>query len=762
MELAPVPRDPDERFAPDLSEGAEAGLYLSLFELMNEGLIITSDETILEVNSAVCRLMERNYCELAGQPLASLFPSERAFLSARAALFIQGEMRGSLRIKLPGGRERDLAYVAAARIRPGVHALILSPDPVTGGIPAKARAADTVWPRLAAALDQPALVLDARDRIMAANAPARQRFGVTESALTGQPLATVCSLADGARDTGPVTVTPADGSPRLHGRLIVGPEPGWRILLLSGAAPMTPVDARPGRVFRHHPQPMLVVRGDDLRIVAANEAAARAHGQPRQALVDRPLSELREAGASSAPLDPGVWHWRDAARGFRAQTLVEPLDGAHNEWLLIYDSPQQPWPASNARSTPTDTDPLTGLPGRHTLHARFEAIAAAPAPLGLVSIDVDGLGSGPEGDALLLAIAQRLNLGIAGAQLARVGHQRFLALINGLATVNEVVRAAEQLRAALSRPFRVRTDEVALNAYLGVALFPQDAADFDTLATQADHAMLAARLDATGRCHFHADALNTASLEGMALERALAGALKRRALTMVFQPVADADSGDIVAAEAFVRWPHPELGLLKPGQFMPVAQHAGLEESLGFLALEMACQHAAEWHQAGVKIPVAIHASAAMLAHPQMVARLRATLAEAGLSPAAIELNLPESALLAPSDAVRRTLTAIDQLGARLAVTGVGRHALPISRLQSLPIHTLKLDRALVRDALDAGAQAVLDATLAAARCLGLAVQAVGIETAAHADVLLSRGCTRQQGQFYAAPLPADDFAQLL
>ena len=760
MELAPVPRDPDEIFAPDLSEGAEAGLYLSLFELMNEGLIITSDETILEVNSAVCRLMERNYCELAGQPLATLFPSERAFLSARASLFIQGEMRGSLRIKLPGGRERDLAYVAAARIRPGVHALILSPDPITGGIPAKARAADTVWPRLAAAIDQPALVIDARDRIMAANAPARRRFGVAESALTGQPLSAVCRLATPARDTGPVSIEPVDGSPALHGRLIDGPEPGWRILLLTGVVPMAPVDARPGRVFRHSPLPMLVVRDSDQRIVAANDAAANAHGQPRAALLQRHLHELRRAATGQRPFDTAVWHWHGDGHGFGAHTLAHPLDGTHSEWLLIHDSPALGWPASHtAVAAPTDTDPLTGLPGRRTLHARFDATASAPTPLGVISIDVDGLGADPHDDeALCLQLGQRLNLSVPGVHVARVGSQRFMALVSG----DDVVRCAEQLRAHLARPFHQRDADIALNAYLGVALFPQDATDFDTLAGYADQAMLAARLEATGRCHFHAPALNTASLEGLALERALATALQREALDMYFQPVADVATGEIIGAEAFVRWRHPDLGVLKPAQFLPIAHTAGLEASLGFLALDMACRHAAEWHQAGVPIPVAIHASAAMLADPQMLDRLTATLERAGLDATAIELNLPERSLLAPTEALLQTLSAIDRMGTRLAVTGVGRHALPIAQLQALPIHTLKLDRALVRDALAPATQLVLDATLAAAGALALATQAVGVETAAHAEALQHRGCRRQQGRLYADPLPADDFAQLL
>lgn len=339
MELAPVPREPDEPFVPDLSEGAEAGLYLSLFELMNEGLIITSDETILEVNSAVCRLMERSYRDLAGQPLSTLFPSERAFLQARASLFIQGEMRGSLRVRLPRGRERDLAYVAAARIRPGVHAIILSPDPVTGLGDAPPPPADAVWPRLAAALDQPAMVIDAKDRIMAANAPARRRFAHIDDTLTGKSLKLFCQLSEPTRESGPITVMPSDGSPDLHGRLLPGPESGWRILLLSGATPVTPVDARSGRIFKHAPVPMLVVRASDRQILAANDAAANMLGHPRPNLLQHKLGTLGAPISDDRELSSGTWRWHGKTGTFDMETHAQPLDGNRFEWLLTLYAP---------------------------------------------------------------------------------------------------------------------------------------------------------------------------------------------------------------------------------------------------------------------------------------------------------------------------------------------------------------------------------------------------------------------------------------
>jgi len=896
MELAPVPRDPDEPFVPDLSEGAEAGLYLSLFELMNEGLIITSDETILEVNSAVCRLMERSYRDLAGQPLSTLFPSERAFLNARASLFIQGEMRGSLRVRLPGGRERDLAYVAAARIRPGVHAIILSPDPVTGLGDTPLRAADTVWPRLAAAAAQPVLIIDAGDRIVAANTPARRRFGLADSSLTGKALAEVCTLAEPERQSGPVMVAPLDGTPEMHGRLLVGPEPGWRILLLAGEIPVTPIDGRAERLFRHAPLPMLVVREQDLRIVAANDAAAATYGCPRQTLLQRTLDAVRIPNPDKAPLAPGLWQWRGANGEFAAEALVQPLDsearGNPREWLVMHDAPDIAWPAAlssgqtpfagnahamvvcdpgfritavnpafehltrhdaqaligqtleslatdrhdaNFCQTVRDTlaqhdrwqgdlwlrlpdgeahpewlsinavrnrhgeviafvglisdlstrqqavtraeylakhDALTGLPNQRAIEARFnEAMAEAQRlrqHLALVCIDIDGFRTLNEhfghgaGDQALQQFAARLNSQSPRVQAARIGADQFCVLVTGVDLVSTIDREVERIRASITPPVNLKGDTHSISACMGVAIYPSDGQTFASLWACAGNAMRNARLEGPGSCHFHTAALNAASLERMALESALANAVERGAVQVHFQPVSDAETGAIIAAEAMLRWSHPDLGVLKPSQFMAIAESCGLDVDIGFEAMRVACLHAAEWHQAGIAVPFAINATENMLAHERMTETLSAVLAGSGLPPSALEINLPEACLQAPDDALVRHLFAIDTLGVRLAVSGVGVGPLPMQQLLELPIRTLKIDRSLVRDCLHPTRAQLLRATLAAADALGLVAQVVGVETAEQAEAIASLGCMRQQGHLFAPPRPADDFAQML
>ncbi|MDX5364289.1 MAG: PAS domain-containing protein, partial [Pseudazoarcus pumilus] len=185
--IAPQPPRPDppshEPFIADFSEGLETGLYLALLELIDEGLIITGDEVMIDANSAACRLLERDYRQIVGKPLSELFPNERAFLEARDRLLIQGEMRGSIQIALPGGRRRDMRFIAAARLRPGMHALILSPDIVAEAYGREhAGGEDRVWPRLAAAISQALVVLDEGDRVQALNAPARAALGLAGDA----------------------------------------------------------------------------------------------------------------------------------------------------------------------------------------------------------------------------------------------------------------------------------------------------------------------------------------------------------------------------------------------------------------------------------------------------------------------------------------------------------------------------------------------------------------------------------------------------
>lgn len=225
---------PPDAFVPDLSEGAETGVYLALLELLDEGLIITGDEIVLDANSAACRLLGREYRQIAGRPLAELFASEQDFLETRSRLLIQGEQRGEVPFGLPDGGRRRLHVLAAPRLRPGIHALILSPPPTAADDTPASN--DAVWPRLAAAVNQPVLVVDEHDIVNAANAAALAALGLSRDALVGRSASACLGVIWPADGGAPVArLSPAPDC-RLSARVLPGPRRGWRILLLAQAA----------------------------------------------------------------------------------------------------------------------------------------------------------------------------------------------------------------------------------------------------------------------------------------------------------------------------------------------------------------------------------------------------------------------------------------------------------------------------------------------------------------------------------------------
>ncbi|WP_244860972.1 EAL domain-containing protein [Aromatoleum petrolei] len=356
----------EEPFVPDFSEGAETGLYLALFELIDEGLIITGDEVVLEANSAACRLLERDYRQLAGKPLADLFPSERDFLDARARLFIQGEMRGSLRVSLPGERHRDLRFVAAARIRPGIHALILSPDVITEAYASatfdETPAVDALWPRLAAALEQPVIVLDERDRIAAANAAALGALGLTRGNLIGQAVADCLGIDWPAADAAQIARLKVPGrSGEIAARVLAGPKPDWRLLILPPALhdsaaenpPAAPGESILERMFVDSPLPTLLCEGPQLRILAANVAAARVYGYSRETLGTMEIGALRTTpGDGRHAGEPGIWqHRRSDGSTFDVDIVTYALDSAAHPGLMVvmHDLPDAPLLAFETR-----------------------------------------------------------------------------------------------------------------------------------------------------------------------------------------------------------------------------------------------------------------------------------------------------------------------------------------------------------------------------------------------------------------------------
>lgn len=397
MKAAPHPegdKPSSEPFVADFSEGFETGLYLALLELIDEGLIITGDEVVLEANSAACRLLERDYRQIAGQPLTNLFPSEKAFLDARARLFIQGEMRGSLQVSLPGGRHRDLRFIAAARLRPGIHALILSPD-IIAETYSEREHTDTLWPRLAAALEQPIFVIDSDGLVSAANAVALGSLHIERKTFVGQPLEAHFDIDWPRPGTTQIAVLHRHGAAQpVRARVLPGPKPDWRVLILPASpkpaanttvayttSTETSGSAFFEQVFADSPLPTFLCEGPDMRIFAANAAAERVYGHSRDALCRLRMAQLRADSDTATRLaERGVWrHRRSDGMTFDAEILAYPvnLPGHPDALAVMHDVPNQPLLSARKQLPPSVIQAASQAIDQDQLEVHFQPLVDA-------------------------------------------------------------------------------------------------------------------------------------------------------------------------------------------------------------------------------------------------------------------------------------------------------------------------------------------------------------------------------------------------
>ncbi|WP_230976792.1 putative bifunctional diguanylate cyclase/phosphodiesterase [Pseudothauera rhizosphaerae] len=809
MNLAPRPEDdrnPDEPFVPDFSEGAETGLYLALLELLDEGLIITGDEVILEVNSAACRLLGRDYRQLAGQPLADIFPSERAFLNARARLFIQGEMRGCLQVATPTGN-RNLKFIAAARLRPGIHALILSPDLAAEGYAepaADAAPGDTLWPRLAAALEQPVLVVDDQLQVAAANAAALRTLGVERGALVGRPIADCIPIEwpeDGA--TPLATLHPEGGAP-LSARVLPGPKPDWRLLILppvaaiSGlpAAPATlPADAPPPAsrlllpvdVFDATSQAILVSDAQN-RIIAVNKAfttitgytldevhgknpAVLSAGQRDKSFVDALWTGLAQTGQWQGE----IWNRRKNGEIYPewlSITAVRDARGKVLHYIGMFSDLTAKRQAESRADYIATHDILTGLPNRRLFECRFteaaERARASHRSVGLMRLDLDNFKAvnreygDNTGDAFLQQIARRLRMATPrGATVARERSDTLLVLLPDVDLTSEIGRAAEALLASLAQPFEAEGRQVKLGASIGIAIFPEHGTQFDALVRNANAALTHARQLGGNNHQYYADEMGGGTLEHSAFELNLRHSVEREQLEVHFQPLVDGRDGSLRGGEALLRWRHPDLGLIPFRRFLTAAREGGMLGELGDWVLHAACRHAAAWPARGGHPPLlTINVAIEQIMQGNLADRVQDALKASGLPPERLELDVDEIVLKEEHSRIQSALEKLAALGVRLAVDDFGRGVSSIPRLKRFPLRAIKLDPVLVRDVgVREEAEAVVEAIAAMAGALGLEVFARGVEGEAQQAFLCALDCYLQQGPLFGRPMTAEEFA---
>ena len=420
-------------------------------------------------------------------------------------------------------------------------------------------------------------------------------------------------------------------------------------------------------------------------------------------------------------------------------------------------------------------DALTGLPNRALLTDRAgQAILTAArsrAQLAVLCVDLDrfklvndSLGH-QAGDALLRAVADRLQNTLGREDtLARLGGDDFVLLWNGLKSAEDAAVLAQRILSILARPFTVEGNALNVGASIGISIYPNDGRDFAELLKNADAALYDAKENGGGTWRLFAPALNARAGERLRIENELRGALARSELVLHWHPVVRG-RGQVVGAEALVRWNHSGRGLMMPEEFVPLAEECGLIRAIGEWTLERALSQAGAWHR---KMPgrawFAVNVSAPELAQGDAyVERIEACLRANSLEGSCLELEVTERVLMSSLAENVETLRRIGALGVRFAIDDFGTGYSSLAYLRRLPIHKLKIDRSFLR-AIDSHAadEAIVRAIAAMAGTLGIAVAAEGVESEAQLKRLLALGCEEWQGHYFSAPLDASAFEALL
>jgi len=417
------------------------------------------------------------------------------------------------------------------------------------------------------------------------------------------------------------------------------------------------------------------------------------------------------------------------------------------------------------------SDNLTGLPNRTLFFDRLnQALVQAgrnSAQIAVLFLDLDGfkvvndtLGHA-SGDDLLLQVSQRLQRCVRSSDtLARLGGDEFVVLASYAGKELNIAHLAQNLLDKVSPAYFIAGRDIYTSVSIGVAIFPEDGRDAETLLRCADMAMYSAKEGGRNCYHFFSQGMNRKAHERMELETNLRLALERDEFFLEYQPIVAAGDGSIVAAEALIRWQHPDWGRTMPGDFIAIGEDSGLIVPLGEWVLRTACRKLKEWQQQGLApLRLAVNVSGRQFAQRDFVDTVQKILSETGVDARFLELELTETSLMESADATVKTLLRLRELGLSIVIDDFGTGYSSLGYLKNFPIERLKIDRSFIADVCsNPSDRAIVEAIIAMAGKLGLRVVAEGVETAEQADCVHNCGCHEIQGYFFYRPLSEEQF----
>ena len=420
-------------------------------------------------------------------------------------------------------------------------------------------------------------------------------------------------------------------------------------------------------------------------------------------------------------------------------------------------------------------DFLTGLPNRILFYERLGAALSrareASKIMGIALVDLDRFKDVNDilghdvGDLVLQGVSRRLGkIGGESATAARMGSDEFAILLPDLSEGTQVEDVARRMLTELARPYTVAGHEVHITASLGLCIYPSDGDDAEGLLKQADIALLRVRSHGGNAFQFVTSDLSARAAEQTGLKNRLRKAIERQEFTVHYQPIFDLATGRPVAAEALVRWVHPELGLLLPSRFVPLAEETGLILPLGEWVLYAACAQNRAWQKAGLElVRVGVNLSALQFQQRDLIETIALVLKSTGLEARYLELEITESAAMADMDNTVEVLRRLSDLGISIAIDDFGTGYSSLGYLKKFPIQQLKIDHSFVKDVPDDPDDvAIVRAVVTMAHGLGLSVVAEGVETEKQIQFLREVGCDSVQGFYFKQPVPPEEFESLL